>query len=106
MDLTAQVGAVVGTSALLYFMTAPRQQECPDGNPLCLTTPWEEESTLARTRRIRDKFQKKKSGSSNMTYSPFRRKTSSMEDETCGMTSSDGSVTSQQSVRSASSVLR
>ena len=95
MDLTAQVGAVVGTSALLYYMTAPRRQS-PDEVHL---RPWEEESTLARTRRIRNKFQKKKSKSSLEYSSSFRRKTSGMmeEDNRNRLTSSDGSVTSQRS---------
>ncbi|KAG7345372.1 hypothetical protein IV203_032903 [Nitzschia inconspicua] len=103
--LTASVGAVLGTSALLYFITAPRQR---DDEELRLT-PWEEHSTIARTRHIRDKFQNKQKHrrrpverKSSMEYTGFasyRRKNSSLSEEEFegSGSASDGSVTSDRS---------
>ena len=112
-QLTATVGAVVGTSALLYFMTAPRQRHRDDVLHL---TPWEEHSSIARSRKFCDKFQKRKGGNTNYnsrnlsrdyshTSSSFQRKASSLsaeEEEEEGdfggcAKSTDVSVTSDQS---------
>ena len=59
MDLTAQVGAVVGTSVLLYYITAPKKQNSDDVLEL---PPWEVQSTIARDRHIRSKFKKRRGG--------------------------------------------
>jgi hypothetical protein len=59
LTVTASVGAVVGTSVLLYFMTAPRRRHRDDSIHL---TPWEEHSSIARSRKFRDQFQKRRGG--------------------------------------------
>jgi hypothetical protein len=111
-QLTASVGAIVGTSALLYFMTAPCQRH---RNGDLHLTPWEEQSSITRSRKFCDKFRKRRGGNRNLyrsrdkdyshSLSSLVRKTStssSLDDEEEevfeGCTNStDRSVTSDQS---------
>jgi hypothetical protein len=107
MDLTAQVTAVVGTSALLYYITAPKKS-CQDGLAL---PPWEVQSTLARDRLVRSKFKKRGGGNTTtkmMEYDgSFRRRqerfsslSSTMSDASVNTTASSPPYSDSGSVNS------
>lgn len=93
-NLTAQVSAVVGTSALLYYITAPRKHQNED----IVLTPWEEHSTIAQTRKIRSKFQKRRRRQqapppAAVEYDVFqRRQTSSLSDDGSAASSGNDSA--------------